>query len=186
MAVDDGVALALLSVDAILRCAARGPVALEPCEGGRRTVGGFRVLGVAVLLARVCVGTRLGAAVLAPSEEVGLATPAGRVFVVEGGYRADSFLRGPSVCCCCLDAAPSPVGAALVPFSALAVPFEAAATETLRVWGLLTGRRLGEACRGSASVVLGVEDELVDGPVPADVLGFLRERERAMDVDIAS
>lgn len=184
MAVDDGAGLALLSVDAILRCVARGPVALEPCEGGRRTVGGFRALGVTVLLARVCVGTRLGAAVLAPSDEVGLATPAGRVVVVEGGYRADSFLRGPSVCC--LDAAPSPLGAALVPFSALAVPFEAVATDTLRVWGLLTGRRLGEAWRGSASMVLGVEDELVDGPVTVDVLGFLRERERAMDADIAS
>jgi hypothetical protein len=130
--VDDGAGRATLSVDAILRCVARGPVALEPCEGGRRTAGGFRVLGVVVLLARVCVGTRLGAVVCAPSDEVGLATPAGRVVVVEGGYRADSFLRGPSVCCC-LDAVPSPLGAALVPFRALAVPLETVATDTLRV-----------------------------------------------------
>jgi hypothetical protein len=35
-------------------------------------------------------------------------------------------------------------------------------------------------------MVLGVEDKLVDGRVPVDVPGFLRERERAIDADIAS
>lgn len=34
-------------------------VVVAPCDGGRSTVEGLRVVGVVVLLARVCVATRL-------------------------------------------------------------------------------------------------------------------------------
>lgn len=139
--------------------------------------------GVVVLLARVCVGTRLGACGLAPSDDVGLVgAGAGLVVVVDGGYRADSFLRGSF----CLEAAPSPLGFVLAPFNVLVVPLEALAIDTLRVRGLLTGSRLGEPWRGSESMVLEAEDEAADGPVLVVVVGFLRERERAMEEDIAS
>lgn len=91
-----------------------------------------------VLLARVCVGMRLVACVLVPSDDVGLGLVVVVVVVVdgpglvvdaEGGYRADSFLGG-SVC---LEDEPSPLEFVLDPCGALALPFEAVAMETLRV-----------------------------------------------------
>ena len=154
---------------------------LEPWEGGRRTVDGFRVVaGVAVLLARVCVGTRLTFCVRCPSEEVGLTAGRGFVVVVDGGYREDSFLDA-SVCL--TDAVrPSPPGFALL----LVLDDVVVVVDMLRVGGF-TGRRLGEPWRGSGAALLLLEVEEALADVPEDVeLGFLRERERARDVDIAA
>lgn len=138
-----------MSVEAILRWPMRAPAVPVPCEGGRRTVGGFRlVFAVLVLLARVCVGTRLGAWVLVPSDEVGLAVDEdgpGLVVDVEGGYRVDSFLNSSF---CLEDDVPGSLGVVavvLVPFSDLALLLEDVAMDKLRAGGLFTGSRLGEA-----------------------------------------
>lgn len=61
------------------------PEVVEPWEGGRSTVDGFMLVAVVVLLARVCVGTRLEGCGFCPSDEVGLAPTPGLVVDVEGG-----------------------------------------------------------------------------------------------------